>query len=303
MKRSANWSLPKLKAYYRSWVESKESQKFARDDARKQVSELLTQPDAPAALVLIAAYLNKIVQWESSFGAHTVLAGEPSGWHHLFAAADFQSLELRIKRHTHASVTASGRAYPVPLIHRAISRCSVHATAVRNDRAADWCGGVVLAELGAPTGFLKGWDETPFHRLVAWLYAIWRKHPFPPAGARLRDLGVYQSVADGWGSDAAFRKAILQACDYHCTRYDPDVDDNGEFWPSPLDVFPAEILALCRVRREVLGADVLVSHPLLDSPLGIVPEIIPYSVEPLLRQIEDHVAQVEKSSPGVGPTN
>jgi hypothetical protein len=294
VKHRAKWSLPKLKAYYRSWVESKTNQN-TRDEARKKASGLLAQPDEAWLLAMVAAYMDQLGQWESSIGVHEVLTDNPNGWRHLLVGVEFQSWRLRIKRLTHATVIAQGRKYPVPLIHGATSRCLAAAIVLRNDQVADWCGGMMLDELAAPSGFLSGWGETPFHPLMMWLYATWRGRELPPNNESYRDFGVYQPIVTGWRNDKAFQAALLQACDYHCTRHDPDVDDTGEFWPTPLDVFPGEILATLRVRRELLGVEVMVSHPLLDSPLCAVPDVITHTPDPLLHSVADRVLQAESN--------
>lgn len=292
-KRVSEWDLEDLRAHYQEWARSKTRQKLFRDDPPKEVTALLKKQEAPATFPLIALKLDNLALWESKSGANSVLRGDATGWMHLRLSLDFREWSLRILHYLSAKARAEGRTSATYLHHFALTLCFAQAVALKDDPLADWCGGLMIDELLAPTGLLAGWDETPLHLLMAWLYANWRGRRLPSVVSGT-DLGAYQPIIDGWTDDGAFRAAVIRACDYHCARCDPDVDDTGEFWHGAFHVFAAEILTLMRVRRELLGSDLAVEHPLLDTPLGSVPENIPHRTEPLLKLVADRVRRKEK---------
>lgn len=283
-----------MQAGYQDWVNSKVTQKQFRDAPRKKLPALLKGQEKPATFLWISSELGYLALWADKFGAISVLNGDPAGWGHLRLSLNFREWMLRIRRYEYARALVEGRSFSATLFHGDLARCFALAVALKHDALADWCGQLVLNELRAPTGLMRMWDLTPFHPLMAWLYATWRKQRIPPNKQRWRDLGVYQPLVDGWKDDNAFRTAITQACDYHCARSDVNVDEMSEFWHPPIDVLPAEILAAMRIRRELLGSELAVTHPLLTSPLASVPDRIPRRTEPLLRGVARRVRRVEK---------
>ncbi len=294
-KHAKGWDLASLQAYYQTWTQSKTNKKFCRDNPRKELPALLANPEVPATFLLIDSQLENLALWENSLGVHLVFTGDPAGWSHLRFALDFQEWNLRINRYEYAKALANGRSLSVYLIHGDLCRCFAQAVALKHDQFADWCGQWMVNELLAPTGFLQAWNDTPFHSLMAWLYATWHKCGISLNDKRFQNLGVYQPIVDGWNDDTAFQTALIQACDYHCLRSDPDINEGeAEFWPSPFDVFPGEILAMMRIRHELLGSKVAVSHPLLDSPFGSVPDNIPHLSEPILQDVADRVRRAEE---------
>ena len=295
--KPARWKLAPLIAHYREWSGSRTRKRLYDTQARKELLKYLKNPKAQASLALIGNALDKLALWHGKSGAHRVLSGDPSGWSHMHLAVDLEGWYLRIERYTFMRQLADGRANPTPMLLGELYRCLAQAIALRNDKIADWCRQAIVSEMRESNGFLSDWRFSPFHPFMAWLYWTWYMGGLPMNEARLRDLRVYRAIVKGWTDDSAFRKALVRACDYHCARSDPDVDENGEFWQRTLNVFPAEILAIMRVRREILGSDVTISHPLMDSPVASVPDDIPRLTEPLLRRVAERVRRREQSLP------
>jgi hypothetical protein len=151
----------------------------------------------------------------------------------------------------------------------------------------------MLSSATDPEGFFCAWGETSFYRFMARLYALWRSIKINSRLATFRDLGIYQKLLQSWNDDKAYAKAIVSACEYHCKRTTTEDEDGAEieteFWRWPFPTFPAEILAVQRVRRELRGSSADVSHPLLDTPLGRPPERIPVIDDRLLTRVIERV--------------
>jgi len=76
-------------------------------------------------------------------------------------------------------------------------------------------------------------------------------------------------------------------CDYHCQQCFDSPGEQADFVWFPYNVFPVEILAIQRVRKD-LGLSVpLIVHPLLDSPLVQVPSTPPLVQDALLGRIKE----------------
>jgi hypothetical protein len=296
MKRKAVWDFSRLAAHYTSWVGSETNRRLFDYKARRDLAASLAQAESTASRAVVAVHLEKLCLWENKLGVHKILTGDRSGWGHLLNGTDFQALALRVRKLTFAAVLAEGRTYPVPLVHRAISRCLAQAMALRSDGVADWCGEVLLNELTNPTGFLKGWDETPFHSFVAWLYATWRSYKLPAEVLSSHNIGVYEMLVTNWQDERGFHDGVLSACEYHCTRFDADVDEESEFWPSPFDIFPCEILAVLRVHRDAGIEGMRIVHPLLDSALGAVPPDVVPIPDPILATAAIRIIQYEETN-------
>ena len=285
---SKTWNLASELDYLREWLQPSEVA-FQRDRPRQELELQLTQHE-PATLDLAASCVSRIGLWQSNLGAFKVLQGDPSGWGHLRLGQVCNVWRLRTLFHLH-TVEDRDTEYGA---HRDAA-CGVAATiALRDDALADWCGALMLHQLENPA-FLTEWGETPFFPFMAWLYARWRGSEIDTRKPPFRKLGPYKKVIEGWDDDAALSKALLKACDYHCTRTDSDDEDDPEFWQSPFEVFPAEILAIQRVREEQTGRAVRVDHPLMNSPLGSVPDSIPEFEDPLLERFKERIVAEEGS--------
>lgn len=290
---TGTWDLAELRKYYKGWVKADDSSLF-RDRPREELPALIAEPSDFPTLGKIASALGHIALWENSYGIHCILEGEEAGWARMALAVRFQEWQLRIQRFRFAKLLATrGRVLHLSEVPGELSRAFAQAVALKIDSVADWCGQVMLDELSAPTGFLQEWDQSPFHDFMAWLYAKWQGQALPECLGSERDYGAYEPFVRGWESDTSVKKALLQACNYHCLRSDGDVDCEAEFWHTPFDIFPGEMLAILRLRQILTGTVVKVDHPLLQSPVCRVPEAISPSDDPLFEELANRLSQAE----------
>jgi hypothetical protein len=116
-----------------------------------------------------------------------------------------------------------------------------------------------------------GWGgmRTPFQPFMACLFCLWQGQSWQSILPAEVSLGPYQRIIDAWnGSGQELTEALASACDYHTRRCDHSGGEDGEFYHTLYDVFPAEILAIMRV-RELLGLrSPTVDHPLMQTPLA-----------------------------------
>jgi predicted DNA-binding WGR domain protein len=106
-------------------------------------------------------------------------------------------------------------------------------------------------------------------------------------------LGPYRPIFDAWKKPAALAQALTQACDYHVQQARRPAHNEFRFFP--ISVAPMEILAVLRTRRQ-LGLPIPdVQHPILDTPIGRPPEVVPTVPDDLLDQL---IQAIEEELPG-----
>ena len=172
------------------------------------------------------------------------------------------------------------------------------ALAVGQDELARWFGQNLRRwrrELG------RAWEPDRVENFALWLFTRWSGDSPPPEEQPLA-LGAYEALATAWESGGEpLRAAISDACDWrmeHTLADDPE-DETFEwgFDEPPYILYPAEILALERVRRSQ-GLDTpRPDHALLRTPAAHLPQFpLPLPDDSLIDRV---VAAVRKVYPGL----
>jgi hypothetical protein len=140
-----------------------------------------------------------------------------------------------------------------------------HAVALGQDDLAVWCGDLLVAGLEG-NGPFRTWHLNPFEPFMTQLYGLWRSLEVHVERQGVHPLGVYGDVF--------------------------------------MHLFPAEIIALGRIRQELRLPVAEVQHPLLATPLAKVPvPLPPLEQEYHLRlQTKTH-AYLTGLRAGVGPSS
>ena len=120
-------------------------------------------------------------------------------------------------------------------------------------------------------GAFACWHSATFGVFLLKLWALHRGIPdINVTRPGVSALGVYQRVLDAWSNQAELRSALGEVCDYHLEQswtargYPP-------FVHTPYQMFPVDILAIARVRRDLGLVMPAVEHPLLSTPLATLP--------------------------------
>jgi hypothetical protein len=140
----------------------------------------------------------------------------------------------------------------------------------------------------------RGWQINPLEPFLLQLYAIWKGIEVNWANYPNAKLGVYQQVIQAWNDPAKLTGALDMCCDYHLMR--TGESDYQEFYCPPYEVFPVEILAIYRLRTLLNLQTPTISHELMDSPLGKLPEPVQAKPDELLKRIFE---VVEKEVPNL----
>jgi hypothetical protein len=234
--------------------------------------------------------LNIAASSHETHGALAVLKGDPNGWCRMRLGFLYRAWSIRCR---YAMVDREqgnkGLTY-TPLLHDREPQFLMEAIATGDHACAHGLGRKVMANFqmhggGDPLHFYS----IPFQPFVFKLYLLWIGEAFAFRNDIGRPLGPFQPIIDRWEKKEDFAKALLELCDYHCEQTFGDekrgVNTSFSWWP--YNVFPVEILAIQRIRRDLGLPCPPIDHPLLKSPLVKVPIALPIVSDNLLDRIKE----------------
>lgn len=166
------------------------------------------------------------------------------------------------------------------------ARCLAHAMATGDDTFAIWCGHALLENFISGVGL---YDRSPreFEPFMVHLFARWQSLRVPTFAIPCVSLEVYQELFDTWDDEQAFAGALVKACDYHVEHSVEGRIAHAEFECVPHNVFPAEILAVKRLRNAAGRPWPAIEHPLLNTPLAEFPASAPQVRSEMLERISE----------------
>jgi hypothetical protein len=112
--------------------------------------------------------------------------------------------------------------------------------------------------------------------------------PYIPAAEELKEP-IMKALLDCWREPdpAMLEPLCLAACDFHTHR----CDDDGEFGYRHFMYMPIEILLLFKL-RQWLGLDnPQLDHPLMNTPLGRLPDEVPFAYDGLLQRVQERMVK------------
>ncbi len=251
---------------------------WTADDPRKR-KEFLASFGSCRRLEYLQGPLDTLVGHHATRGAVRVLQGDPGGWSELRAAVSYDFYRhrialaqfVRLDDGKRSRSSFEGRDW-APLLSRAL--------ALGQADVAEWCGRQALRH---PRAFDFG-DPLPLQPFMIRLYSLWKKARLDEERFAQGKLGPYRAVIDAWRDKDRLAAALSRACDYHVRQARRD-EIFSEFTFFPSDLFPAEILAVCRVRRDLRLPTPEVQHPVLTTPLARPPASIPPTPDDVLDRL------------------
>src|SRR5262249_14322640 len=184
---------------------------------------------------------------DGAAGVVGVCEGQAEGWEVLQTSLAYSSWNVRLC----VGLYQRGRLEPgFSFSHLNLAaRCLAHSLATREDGFADWCGRMLLENFVSGSGLYDRWMR-PFEPFVVRLFARWKNLPISHVEVSSPPPGVYQELLDAWNSEQSFADAVVKSCEYHSEHSIDGHVAHAEFVRVPHNVFPAEILAMKRVRDE-----------------------------------------------------
>jgi|GEM_PF-3087338 len=303
MRKRRVWTLQNKLAELRNWLEDTGNTMRLRDKPRKQIEDDLgrSHKSLREKYGPISIRLGFLATWYSKRGAGTVLCADTSGWKNLSLGLHYKSWGIRLR---FALMDREGSYDRSPLT------CSLlyseerephwlaEILATGEDTLANGLGKQLVQNFKRTGGGDKVYFYTvPFAPFMFKLYCLWVGQEVTFRDDVPDPLGPYQSLIDAWNDPDEFPKQLLKACDYHCEQTFDDPKGYPAFTWMPYNVFPVEILAIQRVRRDLGLPTPEIEHPLLESPLAHPPATLPEVHDELLDKV---IAQVKVDFPEIG---
>jgi hypothetical protein len=256
----------------RSWF-NESSRAWMWEEPRAKLRELLETPtarDCGKAIGLI----RKLGYWHAREACVMIGDGQARGWQEMRRHIDYG---LWILHREVERVRLSGGRGPLDADPtRKPFHLLAMAMSFQDWNQARWLGGTITGTRG--TKLFGYWYRDPLCCYVTTVCA--RGLALSSSGC---DLGIYREILQAWDSPPKLADAIRAACDYHLARTNTGNPSSvGEFEDNPQDIFPAEILALHRVRERLGLVTPSVKHPLLETPFAQVPQRTTYEPDPLV---------------------
>ncbi|MFQ3651809.1 MAG: hypothetical protein SNJ75_15905, partial [Gemmataceae bacterium] len=258
-----------------------------RDEQLRDIRKGLGDPKKKGLFRIYYA-LQPLATWEALVGIVAVMKEQPNAWQHIRLSFLYRAWAVRIAVAEHDS---QGDAATGSLqLRDRIIECLAHSMATHEDDFSHWCGGRIVRSFQLGDNAFSHEYGTPYEPFVILLYALWRREVVDLSARISCPLGPYQALLDAWETEEQYLRAILDICEYHCQRC---TDSRGNPEPglcsAPYHMFPADILAVRRVRRDLGLPDPNIKHKLLDTPAAHPPNT-PLTIDgSLLGQIAQRV--------------
>lgn len=140
----------------------------------------------------------------------------------------------------------------------------------------EWWGERMLQALHPEERYVLDWENSPIEQFSVRLFAKWRGRRLPSHRLQWPDSAAYQKVLDDWEDDGAFAAAVVGICDYHQSNCNYGSGKIRTFDSWPFQAFPAEVLALLRVRADAGLSVPAIDHVLIrGNPLAAPPPKTP----------------------------
>jgi len=143
---------------------------------------------------------------------------------------------------------------------------------------------------GLKDGIFYGRSQNQLTPFLLTAFAKWKQIPLPPEDLPEAIPDAYVPLLDKLTSPPEkIQTALMTACNFHLSRSRmPDDWNTYEFSHGPYPVYPVEILFLFRIRQLLGLENPEVDHPLLNSPVGKLPEI-KCAISPQFEPLRDKI--------------
>jgi hypothetical protein len=251
--------------------------KRLHDDILQDISRRI-ESDAQIDMIYLGLDLHWLSVWEAHNGLVSLLDSDERGWERVEMSARLEYWHIRVMVYLYKDDPNPAKAARVSRNTAAL--CLAHMLATEgSEEQARWLGTELVESFD--NGAIDQWPGTPFEPFMARLFALWANKAVPDSLQKCK-LGVYGRLMENLrGSPDAIADALIGACDYHVAN-STSTPGYPEFAVPLYEVYPAEILAADRVRRQGGLLMPAIEHPLMSTPLAKPPAAMPRANNPVL---------------------
>jgi len=276
----------KLVREYVAWVQRQTGGKPNYVPAEiNQIAQLLGQGATDANCRKLGRRLSYLANWYAREGVVNLSLSNAGAWAELLKAAQFEFWNIRIWCRSYDRLPNKFRADELSASIIDAGQCGILCMALGAWTEAEWMAHRL--QQSRSDGSIGPW--TWYHAVPRLVIALQRRLAGQRDVSDL-ELGVYKDVFDQWDNQANLRQALLDAANYHVENLrDKSNADIAEFTHPPVDIVPAELIAIQRV-REKLGLETpSINHPLMQTPFADPPRSLSPEPDELLGQVLDKV--------------
>lgn len=278
MARQKKWDLKTEIADMKKSHANAEQAAWFRDASKQELERLSASPTPD--FFQITQLLSRYAGWEGVHGAIQIYDHDGNGWQQMQKSLRYRFWSTRIR-----FALCDRTPGQVPFLMGIEPLVLAHAICTHQDDVAHWLGnrGVRSYELtDAKTATRFQHFCTPVNRFVLQLYGIWTRQEVRFTFAPKDAGGAFKALVDHW-SEQDYSKLMLTACDFYINESNKDSSELGAM---PYNVFPAPLLAVLRVRKDLKLMSPTIDHPLLTSELAQIPLSMSLADDDLLAKIE-----------------
>jgi hypothetical protein len=274
---------------YSAWVQRQTGGKRNYSPAEiNQIAQMLGQTATDADCRKLGRRLSYLANWYAREGVANLSSSNAGAWAELLKGAQFEFWNIRIRCRSYDRLPNKFRAdeLSAPIIDA--GQCGILCMALGAWTEADWMAHRL--QQSRTDGSISPW--TWYHAVPRLVIALQRLLAGQRDVSDL-ELGVYRNIFAQWDNQANLRQALLDAANYHVENLrDKSNADIAEFTHPPMDIVPAELIAIQRV-REKLGLETpAIDHPLMETPFANPPSNLRPEPDELLSQVLDKVRTI-----------
>lgn len=276
------WKPKNLHKHFLQLIQNPENQQYSLVQPQQQIEAYL-QPSSSD--LIPSTSLSLLSGWHSINFIVKILARDQEGIVDIYRSLRYDLWEL----------LGIARLYEMDQRKNKGSRLSLNRSSLVLAKAitlgcfqeAEHIGQILLT--GIHTGLFygltgSGSNLAPF---VLNLFCQWKSFPLPIEGISGL-LDFYQKILMSWKSEGLveLETGLQDACDFHTFRSQTHTQKEFfEFCDPEYRIYPVEILMVSRL-RQTLGLSLpQMNHPLMNSPLGRLYDVIDFPEDPLLERL------------------
>ena len=252
------------------------------------IAQRLTTAASEGDCRILGSRLSYLANWHARSGVVRISQGQTAGWLELRKFGDYEFWDDRIRCRSYDRMANKRMAEDFTPTLLNAGKCGIVCMALSDWTEASWMA--QRLDQSRSDGSIQPWSWK-----LAVPHLVIALDRYRTGRTDLNDLetGIYRSVFDSWNDSTGLAKALLDVADYHAANLKDEGNRRyGEFARPPIDIFPAELVAIHRV-RESLGLETpAIDHPVVKTPFATPPRDLKPEPDDLLAKVLDKVRTI-----------
>jgi hypothetical protein len=272
----------KLTRQYVKWVERETGGNPVYEPAEiGEIIKTLKEPLTEGKCRGLGQELSYLANWNARRGVVLISEGDARGWFNLLRSAQYSFWNIRIRSRSYDRAENKLKALDFTASIIDAGQCGIACMALGAWTETEWMAHRL--QQSRTDGSITPW--TWYHAVPRLVIALQR---FVEVRKDVGDLelAVYKDIFVHWNNRINLQQALLSAADYHVENLrDKSNAGIAEFTHPPVDIFPAELIAVQRVREKLGLKTPAIDHPLMNTPFASPPKDLRPEPDELLAEV------------------